>query len=179
MKFRFWQLLVLLMLLGVQLHAAGPEGRDRVQDFKMWKLMQVLNLSQDQSGKFIPIFSDLERLSQGFIESKQNYLRKLDPMVEAKNTDQGAVERLLNDLDREETEFLKRRRDLESGMFKVLTPLQRAAYVKFEADFPKMLRELLREQNEPRSGEGARDERSFDKMERPRMERPINRNRWD
>lgn len=129
------------------LGGAEPASNElqRIKDFKVWKLMNILDLNQDQSSRFMPIFNDLEKLNSSFIDSRQSILSRMDPMLENRNPDQNQIERLLNDLNREETLYLKRKDELEKELFKIISPLQRARYVRFEAEFPRLLREMVRE----------------------------------
>ena len=103
-------------------------------------------------------------------------MKKVDQFIDAHSNDQGQVDHLLGDLDREEGNFLKQKHDMEANLLKVLNAQQKASYIKFESDFPKMLREMLRDRGNA-SGDGAmRDDRASDG---PRGNRPANRNRWD
>lgn len=170
-------LLLLWALILIQPLTAAPENRDRIQDFKMWKLVSALDLNQDQSSRFVPIYNDLDKLTRTYIENKQNNMKKIDQLIESRSSDNGAMERLLNDIEKDETYFLRNKRDLENNLFKVLNVMQRAAYVKFEFEFPKMLREMMRDQGDRGPESSLRDDRPGDRSDTLRQRTPY-RERW-
>ena len=104
-----------------------------------------MNLPTDQNDKFISLAGALEVLSNNFIDTKQGIIRRIDPLLDAHNPDQGQIDRLLGDLDKEEENYLRKKADLEKTMFRLLTPAQHANYIKFQMEFPRMLRDIARE----------------------------------
>lgn len=158
-----------------QAEPADRADRQRIQDFKVWKLMRILELSSDQSARFMPVFNELEKLRSGFIESKQAIFRKVEPLLDNKNPDQNQIDRLLNDLDKEEHNFLRQKDELQSNLFKIITPAQRAKYLRFEMEFPRMLRDMIKERSNPDNMRGGNGD---DQTDNQRPMRPTQR-RWD
>ena len=130
----------------------------RVQDFKVWKLTSVLDLTQQQSTQFFPIYNQLEKQSQEFISTKRRLMQKLDEWQHQRNGNDQSISIILNELKQLETDFTDRKSQLQNDLFKILTPPQQAAYLRFETEFPRMLRELVnkkRRMNQQQGRNGA------------------------
>ena len=140
----FLSLFILSAAVGIA-HADMQSERQRIQDFKVWKLSNIMDLSSDQNDKFMSLFADLEGLNNSFIDSKQATIKRFDALLDEHNPDQGQVEHLLNNLDKEEQSYLRKKDELEKAMFKLLSPVQHAKYIKFQMEFPRMLRDIARE----------------------------------
>lgn len=151
----------------------------RIQDFKMWKLTSVLKLTQDQSPQFFSVFSQLENLNQDFMATKHKLMQKLDEFTRQPNENAQSLGATLSELKQQEENYLDRKKDLEANLFGILTPTQQALYIKFQTEFPRMLRQMARRRGgqgmdqDSRQGGQRRENRQFQQRPQPQGDRPL------
>jgi hypothetical protein len=122
----------------------GQESpREVIEAYKVWKLTEALDLSEDQMPVF---FAKLQKTEEELAESKQREreaLRKMADLLASKEADEAELSRALaqyEEMKREHREQAERmRRDAAS----LLSVRQRCQYAVFEERFRNELREMI------------------------------------
>ncbi|MCK5834061.1 hypothetical protein KAH81_10390 [bacterium] len=141
---------VLVLSLAVSAQHAPPEGhggkahlRERIGLIKMWKLIEVLELNEEQSMVFFPAMKEHDSRLQHLKEEEDRLLGKLEAQLDAVVIDNVALgatvdsvvylrdDRLATDL-----EFFNKLND-------VLDVKQRAKLLLFEKNFDKEIRGVI------------------------------------
>ncbi|RMH69943.1 MAG: hypothetical protein D6675_11165 [Gemmatimonadetes bacterium] len=142
---------------------SGPPDnhRERLRQWVQFRLVQELDMSEEQSLKFFPRFNALDDHRQETHKQKQQKLRELhnllstivDPDQPGEDMERQIIT-ALEELDTLEQEALKKRNELRAEMMEVLTPVQKAKYVIFEARFEREIREMIQDVRRHRGGRG-------------------------
>ncbi|MFQ6676525.1 MAG: hypothetical protein ACE5LH_09325 [Fidelibacterota bacterium] len=170
---RWISTLVLLLAVAVAQnppYGPGPgdtessEPGERIRMMKMWKLTELLALTEDQAKVFFPRHNSLSDELQAMSEKQNDLLKKVDEMLDKggkiNDKDLSAILKEITDIEKAK---LDRKREFFEKLDDVLTPEQKARYLVFEARFK---RELLRH---------VRDRAGME-SHRPRMK--MKRKRW-
>ncbi|MFZ1947271.1 MAG: hypothetical protein WAW06_06960 [bacterium] len=142
--------------------------RDLIYAYKVWKLTDVLDLSDEQLPVF---FSKIKRIDEKEAEAGQgerDAIKRVARLLEdagARDEDLAAALRSLDEARARRSEEI---RSLRQDALSMLTARQRAKYVVFEEDFREEMRQMIGRAREMRRGErdteggegGNRDERS-------------------
>ncbi len=157
---RFKLFILGLILLGVvsivfaQPPPPDEEGqpRKKLRQWVQFRMVQELDLSEEQSLRFFPRHNDLEELRSQYGKEKRTRLdnmRKLiDGVEDPDNPDSETLKKLesaISEYGKMEEEFLKERNKREAAMLEVLTTVQKAKFLIFRATFENELREMIRD----------------------------------
>ncbi len=89
------------LLAGKTLYAQGPPGppfpeegkrerlKEEIETMKMWKMIEALNLSQEQSDRFLPAWRELQKAQKTFREKRENLFRELEIVLGKVEVDDG------------------------------------------------------------------------------------------
>ncbi|MBC8344141.1 MAG: periplasmic heavy metal sensor [Bacteroidetes bacterium] len=115
-----------------------------VRLLKKWKLIENLNLTEEQAEIFFPRVNKLENELEQIGKQKKGLYTEMDRMIENKEVDEKRVDEILNEvnnLEKKEADLLhEHMQDIND----VLTPEQKAKYSVFEQRFRKELKNKAR-----------------------------------
>ncbi|HEX9913188.1 MAG TPA: hypothetical protein VGB01_08085, partial [candidate division Zixibacteria bacterium] len=101
------------LLAGKTLYAQGPPGRpfpeegkrerlkEEIETMKMWKMLEALNLSQEQSDKFLPAWRELQKAQKVFRERRENLFRMLEMALMEEKAKEVKIKDILFQLEKE------------------------------------------------------------------------------
>ena len=52
--------------------------REEIETMKMWKMLEVLDLSQEQSDKFLPVWREMQKAQKDFRDRREDLLKSLE-----------------------------------------------------------------------------------------------------
>ncbi|MEE9167682.1 MAG: hypothetical protein V3U24_09540 [Candidatus Neomarinimicrobiota bacterium] len=120
---------------------------ERFELMKMWKLTDVLGLSEEQAQKFFPrhnsLVDGLEELSEQQKELMSGLHEAVDEGKTVTDKDVNGVMKKVLDMERMK---LNQKQDFVENLGDILTPEQKAKYVVFEVRFREHLLRQIREQ---------------------------------
>lgn len=132
----------------------SPQG-ERLEMMKIWKLTEVLDLSEDQAQKFFPrhnsLVEELEELSKQQKEMMDDLHKKVKEEKSISEKDVDAILKKVLDIEREK---LQEKQMFVEKLGDILTPEQKAKYVVFEVHFRRELMRQIREHPGMRQGRG-------------------------
>jgi Spy/CpxP family protein refolding chaperone len=116
---------------------APPPMRERFQEMQMWKLIEVLDLSEEQSAKFFPMFHDFQKKVDAIRKENDELFKKLDGYIAAEEKDK--IEPLITQIEANESKILETRTAFrkEVANAKVLDKIQIGKLIAFQREFPR------------------------------------------
>ncbi len=143
------RLMLILVMVGLVM-AQGPPARggskpQNMDAVRIWKLTEVLELTEDQAVAFLPLVQIQERKLreiQGEIQELTQESRKL---LKQDKISQKDVDKMIKRYNDKHTEIFKIKNDFIKSLSEHLTPEQQLLYVGFEARFRKELRTYMKD----------------------------------
>ena len=140
-------LFLTIILIGSSLGQPPMEGRGHPQNMdaiRIWKLTEVLELTEDQVVTFLPLVQIHERKLKE-IQSEIRVLAKdAHALMEKGNVTQKQVDIYLKEYAEKQRVVFKIKNDFITGLPEHLTPEQQLIYIGFEARFRSDLREYMK-----------------------------------
>lgn len=126
----------------------GGRGRGRgIQEnvilFRMLRMTQELDLTEEQTAKIFPKMNQIEKEKLGLQKKVGEQFRALRLILEDENPDQKKIGEKVNAILELRHQVEGKDKELESFLDENLTLVQRAKYLIFTADFNRELREKL------------------------------------
>jgi len=151
-RFPRWSLAGLLLLplmLSAQTGRPGdPQGSDRpfdrIENLRKVRLVEVLELKEDQSVRFLARMNDHDKARRDLMKERGEALDRLERLIRNK-ADDSEFEKAFADVAAVDDRVTAERKSFFSGLSDILTPTQRAKMLIFERRFEKELREAMRE----------------------------------
>ena len=116
--------------------------RENIETLRMWKLLEALDLTSEQSDKFLPILKDFQKARRNFEDQRRDLLKKLETAVQS-TPDEKKLKEILADLEKNREQFqmeLDRYMDRAKA---VLNVEQQAKLALFEDQFERRMRETI------------------------------------
>ncbi len=124
----------------------GPrrqQVRERVREIKMLKLMEVLQLSEDQSARFFPRYRDAEDKIDALNDEMEEVLNELsEASIDNSKKDIDALIERYSALVKQQVDV---QLELVTSVADILSAKQRAGLIVFERRFQNRLRDLKHE----------------------------------
>ncbi len=124
--------------------------REQIETIRMWKLTEALNLSEEQSMRFFPLFNKWEREKRQLDEERNRLLDQLENILDQERPKEREIKSLLKRLEENQTRRAKGRKDFWLQVSEILTLKQRAEYLIFQRNFERRIREIIKNIREHR-----------------------------
>ncbi len=121
------------------------EIREKVQTMKIWKMTEELQLSQEQATRFFPILNEMENDVEAIEEKRKDIFDQLGKLVWSTDSKAAEIEGLIDKIEALEAEQLKLRKEFHASVSDVLEPVQMGRMILFNHQFPKIMREMIRD----------------------------------
>ncbi|MFH1313471.1 MAG: hypothetical protein ABIJ00_09660 [Candidatus Eisenbacteria bacterium] len=159
-----WLLLVPIFLCEVW---AGESPRDIIEAYRVWKLTEALDLSEEQMPVFFARLREVDEAAADFKQEEREALEEIAHLLDKKDSDEGDLARALaryEDLKREHREDTER---LRSEAVSLLNVRQRCQHAVFEERFRSELRDMIARVREMRAGSRPEDAGRFGESGNP------------
>ena len=167
MKILITTMLVCIIFIGSQqLYAQPfggppPHGRGRIEQLRKLKLIEVLNLKEDEAVRFFAKLNEHENKMENIQKERGELLDSLELLVKLNSADK-SLEGIFDALMESESKMLNERKSFRSEAKKLLSTQQQAKWLLFERKFWDNVRdsreEMMRDNMKERRRE-RRDER--------------------
>ena len=117
--------------------------RERIEMIRMWKLIEILNLTQEQSVAFLPIFNAYESSMDVEMKEVDELLDKLESELEADKPNESSIEETLDRLKSIRINRCEAEEEFQAQIEEILTIEQRAEYALFKRKFGEEVRKIL------------------------------------
>jgi len=138
-----------IVLCGALVVASGaPEAsaerpRDLIHTYRVWKLTEILDLSDEQMPVFFSRLKEIDEKEAELLEDERGALREIGDLLNDEEVDETKLEKALarhSEIQRKRLEEVGRLRDEAAS---VLSVRQRAQYVVFEQRFRSELHKVI------------------------------------
>ncbi|NQT64060.1 MAG: hypothetical protein HQ556_13950 [Candidatus Marinimicrobia bacterium] len=141
-------LLLTLILIGTSLgqppQMEGRMNRQNMDAIRIWKLTEVLELTEDQVVSFLPLVQIHERKLKEIQGEIKVLVKEAHALMEKGEVDQKQVNKFLKQYAEKQRDVHKIKNDFITGLPEHLTPEQQLIYIGFEARFRSDLREYMK-----------------------------------
>lgn len=153
---------IVLFVLSITIQQAvaqpfGPppdrRGPERVEQLKKVRLVEMLNLKEEQSVRFFARLNEQENDRRKSMDEKKDLLDKLDRLVR-NEADSKEIEAVFPQILALDARMVNEREKFVNGLSDLLTVEQRARFLLFERQFERELREAMKEVRRQRFREG-------------------------
>lgn len=146
----------LIMLLTVVVLGAGsliaqprggpdPAHLERIERFKRMRLVEMLDLNEEQSVRFFPRLNEFENSRREIKKQKDEVLDKIDRLIRNSVSDQKEYEKLFAEVEAIDRKAGEEKLTFFNSLSDLLSIQQRAKLVLFERRFEAELRDAVRE----------------------------------
>ena len=157
---------VALLLAGMVIASAGIEGaevqtqpRDMIHAYRVWKLTEVLELSDEEMPVFFSRLKELDRKEAELVRDEQKGVREIAELLQLEDVREEDLRRALDGHQQSRAQLLEEIRNLKEKTLSMLDTRQRCEYMVFEHRFRAELRDMIdraRELGKGRSEEADR-----------------------
>jgi len=120
----------------------SPQNMDAV---RIWKLTEVLELTEDQTVSFLPIVQIHERNLRDKQKELINIGKTAKELLEKEDLTQKEVDKILKQYTSKHAEMAEIKQEFIKSLPEYLTPKQQVIYIGFEARFRKDLRNFMKD----------------------------------
>jgi Spy/CpxP family protein refolding chaperone len=130
----------------------SPEIREKVGMIKKWKMIEALEIGEEQTVRLFPRVNKLEELKVKHLEERRELLHRLKMVLDSSASEDRArkIKELVEAHTKMEERYHSDLTDAREDVFAVLTVEQKAKYLLFEELFQKQLIDILSERREPK-----------------------------
>lgn len=142
-----WRMMVSLVLLAIAFSQEvfdEKDPREIIENVRIYRLTQELDLTTEQAAKFFPQLNELRKIEQNFQKERMATLRELKDLVKSNDSTAKitkAIKRYEAVQEQRATAQIKKTEEIKQ----VLTPLQQAKYLIFQEEFEREIREMIKE----------------------------------
>jgi Spy/CpxP family protein refolding chaperone len=119
------------------------EAMKRLEMVRLYKLVEVLELSSEESARLFPVVQKFDEQFRQIVEKTEKAYLELHKTVVAENPDPEKLEQLVNEILQNERAALKVRGAQYTELKKVLSPERCAKYLLFEKSFQREMHRIL------------------------------------
>ncbi len=116
--------------------------RENIETLRMWKLLEVLDLTSEQSTQFLPALKDFQDAKRRFEDKRRELLKELEVTLESEKGEKKLKEALVG-LENARREFQTELAEFIEKRKATLTLKQQAILYLFEEKFERKLRETI------------------------------------
>jgi Spy/CpxP family protein refolding chaperone len=127
--------------------------REEIETMKMWKMLEVLDLTDEQSNDFLPAWREMQKAQKDFWEKREGLLKSLEAVLGEEKPDEGKIRDILGQLEKGRSQLEEVQQRFRQKAQEVLTIEQQAKLLLFEDRFEKRMMEIIRQYRERRGFE--------------------------
>jgi hypothetical protein len=143
-----------LFLLALSAAAWAAESpRDIIEAYRVWKLTETLDLSEEQMPVFFAKLRKVEEANADFRQDEREALRKIADLLDRKDADEADLAKALAGYEEMRTRHEREATRLRSEAASVLSVRQRCQHAVFEERFRSELREMVTRVREMRGAQ--------------------------
>ena len=121
-----------------------PQAMERVERWRKMRLIEVLELKEEQSVRFLPRINEHERRMTDLRKEKDNVLDKIERLVRNR-AEEKEIEGVFPEFFAVSGRMDAERQNFFNSVNDILTVEQRAKFLLFERHFERELREAMKE----------------------------------
>ena len=145
------------MLLAVLVGTLSAQPDNNIDAVRIWKMTEVLELTEEQTTKFLPALQIHERELKAIQEKIWDLNKQSKELLDKKDVTQKDADALIKSYIQVQNEMHANRQEFMQSLSGHLSPEQQLKFLGFENRFRKELRDYMKDRRKPRSpGKGRR-----------------------
>ena len=129
---------------GQEMGPPGPRHSERVEQLKKVRLIELLDLKEEQSLRFFSRLNDHEKAKQAVVDQKNDALDRIERLIRNRG-DEGEFKKLFDEVKNANAQLVEMNSTFFNSLTDILSTEQRAKLLLFERHFTKELREAMME----------------------------------
>ena len=125
-------------------YGASPKVMERIETLKMWKLTEVLELSDEQAAKLFPAMTSFRKTQDSLRQEMAKYIDQLRDAIH-NNADSSEISDIISEITDVRNAQLRNESDFYGKLKEILTIEQQGKYFLFEVDFHRKMMDLIRD----------------------------------
>jgi Spy/CpxP family protein refolding chaperone len=118
--------------------------RERIETLRLWKMIEFLDLSPEQSDEFLPLFHKFQKARRESEMTRGELFKDLKDEVDSEEPDEKKITLILSKLEKNKEEIEREKESFLENSRKVLTPIQEAKFILFEHIFEMELKKTIK-----------------------------------
>lgn len=132
----------------------GQHPREMVESFKLFKMTEFLDLSEEQTTKIFPLMADMNRERDEHREAMQEKMKELREMLKDEDASDSKAAQLAMEIHKMRGEQHEAMHAMQGKLMGLLDDEQKAKFIVFESRFGDHVRGLHERMNNRRDGDG-------------------------
>jgi Spy/CpxP family protein refolding chaperone len=128
--------------------------RERIKTVKIWKLTEELNLTDEQSQKFFPIYNRFFDTREDIENQKNQLIQNLGELTAKENPSDSEINQQLNKIDSLDQRIQELQKQFRNDLKGVLTTRQIGCLYVFEIRFLRQMQDIIRDARQEMRGRG-------------------------
>jgi Spy/CpxP family protein refolding chaperone len=135
------------------------ELKKKIQQIWQQKLIEKLNLTDEEKAKVFPLLQQYHERQQALREENRRLVRELEGMITA-NAPEKELKKTIRDLEKNDSKLREVKEQGFHELAKILPVGKQARYIVFQAEFRREMHRLIQEARHRGRGQGPREEES-------------------
>lgn len=114
--------------------------KEMVETIRIWKLTELLNLSEDQSTRFFPKLKIMKQLRDEYEQKRMKAITEMEDMLHAEKKNDKMITDKLQEIEQYDIKFHADEAKMRKEIASILTPEQQAKFMLFQMRFEEDLR---------------------------------------
>jgi len=119
------------------------ELRERIEMIRMWKLVETLDLTEEQSMKFFPLMNEYDSARDEYGMEQKRLIERLDEELKSQEPDEKELQAILDSLSEIREKQFAEETEYYNQVKGILTVEQQAGLLVFKRDFAEEVRRLI------------------------------------
>lgn len=133
-----------LMFLVARENFDEKDPREIIEKVRLYKLTEVLDLTDEQAAKLFPRLKEMRKNEQEFLRVRMDIILELKKLIKA-NAQAQEIEKVLDKFQEAQKKRIENQLREIRELKEILTPIQQAKFLIFQEEFEKEIRDLIRE----------------------------------
>jgi len=113
-----------------------------VEIIRIWKLVDELELKEDQLVEFLPRFKELEHVQGEYYRNNREHLSKLKTLLDSESSDQ-KMKAAIDEFRKSGMEIRQKEQELKDKLYSGLSPKQQAKFIVFQDVYRRDMKRLI------------------------------------
>lgn len=128
-------------------HDGKREDHGKSDMIRKWKLIEYLDLTEDQSDRFFARMNTFDKKMKASKERDKELRKQINNLLDDEDMSQRSVNKLMGEYFDIQEKRLALRRAHHQGIGDILSPRQTAKYAIFDHQFKKRMKDQLRDRD--------------------------------
>jgi len=116
--------------------------RENIETLRVWKLLEALNLTAEQSTQFLPVLKEFQTAKRSFEDGRRDLLQELETALET-SPNEKKLKEILTEMENNRKQFQAAWESYLEKAKSILTIEQQAQLFLFEDKFERRIRETI------------------------------------